>query len=292
MRLTEQLEQRRLLAADISVTSKGTLLINGDETDNRVVIEFNNNGDGSGDDTLRAIVYPLNDGDTDSSNDDENALTSREVDVSDVKRIAIYTYGGNDVVSLNDDFFDEFQRHITVAGGDGDDRLSGDTNGPLLIDGGAGNDRLGMPATFDYGGLRKNRDVLNRYFDDKTSDDNNDDRGGQADTSSVSLVGGPGDDVLYAGYNTVVDGGDGNDTGYVGVAIDEDVAIPSSRLIGLSSDFYGRIASVNVDAFDAAIVGTSNGNDAFDPSKDLFGGRDANLDDDLFGSRSNNSNLS
>ncbi len=276
MRMTELLEQRRLLAADVFVTGRGTLIVNGDEADNRVEIEFNDDRD-----TIRAAVYPVDSSDDD---DDDDALASGEFDYNDVSRIGIFLFGGNDVAILNADGFDGYQRHVTIMGMDGDDRLSGDTNGPLLIDGGSGVDRLGEPAVLDYGGLRKNRDVLNRYFDDKAENGGDRDNG-QDDTSSVSLAGGPGDDILYAGYNTTVDGGDDNDTGYIGVAIDEDRAVSASQLVGLSLDFYGRLASVNVDAFDAAIVGTSGDDGFFDEVDDFFGGEDADLDDDLFGSR-------
>jgi hypothetical protein len=167
MRTTESLERRCLLAADVLITSHGTLVVNGDVSDNRIEIEFDDDGGTDDRGSIRATVYPLNDGDDDSGNDDKNSLAREEFDFDDFRRIAINGFGGNDLITLGDEL-EDYQRHVTIAGQDGVDRITAETNGPLLIDGGSGNDRLGDAAVLDYGD--DDFDIGNLFGDDASDD--------------------------------------------------------------------------------------------------------------------------
>jgi Ca2+-binding RTX toxin-like protein len=148
-----------------------------------------------------------------------------------VKRLDINGGEGDDTIQINGR---EIDKPAVIHGDAGNDRIFWSSSGPVLADGGDGNDMVGNGITINAL-TNKNRDVLNTYFAAYSIGSNPID----------SIFGGDGDDSLRGDTNDVVDGGNGNDTGMV--LVDPQKLIQASRRDPIAHDFYARIGATSLE---------------------------------------------
>jgi Ca2+-binding RTX toxin-like protein len=209
--MIERLEQRALFSQVIPtlythVTAKGTLVIGGSLGDD--VIAARRVGGG--------IVVEARIGDR---------WELRNVPASNVKRVLVEAFWGNDRVGLAPGL----NEIATVLGGAGNDTLQGNIGDTLV--GGGGNDVLYVPGA---------RDVFDFEGDLKPGDGS---RGDMIRLDPVRLSvlnGGDGNDTIVCGIYSFATGGRGNDT----VLIETDAQFFDD--IGLEALFRNRTEGVEL----------------------------------------------
>ncbi len=180
----ESLESRRLLTG---VTHTGTLVIDGTEGSDRITVSRRNG----------QIVAEL-------KAESDIAVTS-STPSAEVKRILVLGGNGDDNITVQNNV----NRRTTIAGGAGDDHVSGNYGSTLI--GGSGNDFLIAPPRTVF-------DVDSKELSD---------RPGVPQTVAV-LSGGLGDDTLSGDRNDDFTGGKGSDK--LGVAISFKSANPTIQV--------------------------------------------------------------
>jgi hypothetical protein len=243
--ILESLENRRLfssLTPFAHVTATGTLMIHGTVEDDSidVILVHGRKENGIG----ITFQYKL-----DGSSNVNTIIT--QVKFNTVKRIVIDSGAGDDTISMNGPMAsnppaspgDEptfLPLPATVLGGAGNDTISHDTMGSLFASGGDGNDTLSaisianVPVTSS-----KNSKVLDDAFANATTS-----------LTPATLMGGAGDDQIFAGFNDQVDGGAGNDTGNVTFSSTTPTT-SNDRFKALGHDFFQRIGATSLEQFEA-----------------------------------------
>jgi len=137
----------------------------------------------------------------------------------------------------NDTLIDSLGGSDTLRGGDGDDVLTvtraGLPNGILVLEGGAGNDRLTSPTGTLNGG--DGNDIIT------------------ATSSEFGILGGDGDDVIAASYRGTIDAGAGNDVLTLNSpqGLTGDQPFPTNVTLGAGKDLViaGNRAQITISDF-------------------------------------------
>jgi hypothetical protein len=220
----EQLENRRLFAADplFTLTSKGTFIVEGTAASERFEISVPRKN------VIRVLVT-----DTETSDAGLNTSHASEAKFSVAKRLRIDAGDGDDQIVTPGVFDRPHIRAATLLGGAGDDIIQFFSDmGAILADGGDGNDAvMCMPLRDIIVTHNRNRDVLNEHFATQNEPE-----------PGSTLLGGAGNDEIWADTKDQVDGGAGNDTGTCVILNELTTPLTAQRKQELAHDYYGRIA--------------------------------------------------
>jgi hypothetical protein len=229
MHTIESLETRRLLAASVTVTGKGTLLIAGTSLADHVTITRTN-----ADDPNSALDISITAGTSTSA-----AHVRKKV--SEFQRISIDLGAGNDSVSIV--IPGKLKQPTTVLGGAGDDTLEAVLPGRATISGGGGNDVVFTQVTRISDTTGRDRDVIVQALAAKNK------------TGPATLLGNAGNDTLFADSNDSVDGSGGADV--AAIDLTNLNATDQARADALATVFYGRLGATSIESFKGEINGTT-----------------------------------